>query len=374
MCQKARLLLADGTSYEGVGIGAPGVTTGELCFNTGMTGYQEMYSDPSYYGQILISTAAHIGNYGTVNEEDEAAGPQISGVVLRSCSSFQARTSSSQSLHDYLTRHKRTGIAGVDTRALVRHLGKTGAQNALICNVPQPDFAALKKQLAAVPAMAGIDLSASVTTPQAYDFGSVTPKAKLAVLDFGVKRAMLRHFTSRKVGGRVFPASTSFAVLAAYAADGYFLSNGPGDPAAMDAVLPVIQELLGTGKPLFGICLGHQLLARAYGVTTYKLPFGHRGLNHPILDNEENKAFISVQNHGFAVDKVSAKACNMLRITHVHLNDGTVSGLRVKEKPVFSVQFHPEATPGPQDGAYLFDKFVQSLFSLKKENACVSHR
>lgn len=372
MRTEALLLLADGSLYKGTRIGAAGTVGGELCFNTGMTGYQEVYSDPSYYGQILISTAAHIGNYGTVSAENESTGPQLRGIVIQNYATFQSRAAAEQSLDAYLSQHPCIGIADVDTRALVRHLTHTGAQNALISTVKKP-VNVLKALLDKVPAMEGLDLAEKVSTAKAYVFGPTRPQARIAVLDFGIKRAILKHFESRNIGGMVFPARSTWAEIAKYEADGYFLSNGPGDPAAMDYVLPLIRELLATQKPLFGICLGHQLLARAYGLRTYKLPFGHRGLNHPILDQETKKAFVSTQNHGFAVDKKSVNRCKDVQITHTHLNDGTVAGIRVKDKPAFSVQFHPEAAPGPQETSYLFDRFAHMLYHKEKKKARVSH-
>ena len=372
MFEAAYLLLADGSRYEGKAIGLPAVTTGQLCFNTAMTGYQEVYSDPSYYGQILISTVAHVGNYGVIPKEDEAEGPQVRGIVIRHYSPHYSRASAKESLHSYLLRHRCTGIVGVDTRALVRHLVREGAQNALICANDEP-LERLQQKLSETPSIEGLDFSMHVTTPKAYAFGPDTPKVKVAVLDFGIKRAILRQLAARGIGGMVFPANTTFETLSAYPADGYFLSNGPGDPAAMDKVVPVIEELVATGRPLFGICLGHQLLARACGLKTHKLHFGHRGINHPILDKRTKQAFISTQNHGFVVDQASVAACQTLDVTHVHLNDGTVAGIHLQNKPIFSVQFHPEASAGPQDGEYLFDKFADYLSAVRKEKTYVSY-
>lgn len=363
----ALLLLADGALYRGHALGARGISYGELCFNTGMTGYQEVYSDPSYYGQILISTTAHVGNYGVLDSESESKGPQVSGVVLNSYSDYISRAAATKSLEDYLIEHNRVSITGIDTRSVVQHLTQTGTQNALICSASPPSsIEALKEILYKAPTMEGRDLSAQVTTSEAYSFGPSTPKYRIAVLDFGIKRSMLKHFATRGIGGKVFPARTSFETLTSYDAEGYFLSNGPGDPAAMDYVLPIIQQMIKSQKPIFGICLGHQLLARSYGVSTYKLPFGHRGMNHPVLDKRQKKAFMSTQNHGFSVDRSSFERCHLLEETHTHLNDGTVSGLRAVDTPVFSVQFHPESTPGTHDALYLFDQFTQMLQAASK--------
>ena len=365
------LLLSDGSLYKGQALGAIGTTAGELCFNTGMTGYQELYSDPSYYAQILINTTVHVGNYGTLSEEDESKGAQIRGLVLNNYSPYVSRGRSQRTLEDYLLAHSCVSITGVDTRALVRHLTRQGAQNAVICSEDR-SVQSLEALLAEIPSMEGLDLSEQVTTPKAYAFGPALPRVRIACVDFGMKRSILRHFSDREIGGMVFPAHVSFEELSSYEAEGYFLSNGPGDPSAMDYVLPLIKDMRATRKPIFGICLGHQLLARSYGVETYKLAFGHRGLNHPIMDKVRQRAFVSTQNHGFSIKRSSLEKCKEVEETHTHLNDGTVAGIRDVSQPAFSVQFHPESTPGPRDAGYLFDQFVGMLKDNQKNKKYVA--
>ena len=363
--KKAYLLLEDGEVYEGLSVGTQGTSSGELCFNTGMTGYQEVYTDPSYYGQIIVHTSVHIGNYGVKQGEDESEAPKIRGVVMQHSSETYSRATAQSSLRDYLCAHNIVAIANIDTRALVRHIIKKGVLNALITTTPRA-IDTLNEQLVHTPSMAGQELASQVSTSAAYNFGPLEAATRVAIIDFGIKKSMLQCFMQHNIRGRVFPWNVSFQVLDTYAADGYFLSNGPGDPAAMDEALPTIQALVATHKPLMGICLGHQLLARAFGVDTYKLKYGHRGLNHPIWDEKEQRAIITSQNHGFSVSSASLSKCEALRLTHRHLNDHTVAGLEVIGKPVFSVQFHPESSPGTHDSMYLFEKFARLLKSSKQ--------
>jgi len=356
---KALLLLEDGTLIEGKAIGRIGTHGGEICFNTGMTGYQEIYTDPSYYGQIIVNTTSHIGNYGVLNEEQESEAPKIAGLVVNRFSHNFSRKTADESLQDYLDKHGIVGIAELDTRMLVRHIRDKGAMNAIISS-EITDPTELKKALDKVPSMDGLELSSKVCTQEPFVVGQGNTY-KVAVLDLGIKNSILDNFTSRGCECKVFPAKTPFAQIQAYAPHGYFISNGPGDPAAMDYAVETVKQILDTNKPVFGICLGHQILARACQVGTYKMHHGHRGLNHPIRNLETGLCEVTSQNHGFGVVRQEVENSEVLTETHVHLNDHTVAGLRHKEKPAFSVQYHPEASPGPHDSRYLFDDFITML-------------
>ncbi|MFD2035527.1 glutamine-hydrolyzing carbamoyl-phosphate synthase small subunit [Belliella marina] len=359
--QKATLLLADGTIFHGTLIGKPGTNGGEICFNTGMTGYQEIYTDPSYTGQIVVSTTSHIGNYGVIEDEVESDSPTIAGIVVNSFSEIHSRLDASGSLQDYLASHNITGIADIDTRKLVRHLRSQGAMNAIISSEYEGDLAGLKAELNMVPDMNGLELSSKVCTKEPYFFGDENSQIRVACLDFGIKKNILRNLADRGVYCKVFPAKTSIEELSAWNPSGYFLSNGPGDPAVMDYAVSTTKSILDTGLPVFGICLGHQVLAEACGVSTYKMHHGHRGLNHPIKNILTGKSEITSQNHGFVVKKEDVENNKELVITHVHLNDGTIAGIKLKNKPAFSVQYHPESSPGPHDSRYLFDDFVSLM-------------
>lgn len=355
----AILVLADGAYFKGYAAGMRGITTGEICFNTGMTGYQEIFTDPSYFGQILVNTNAHIGNYGTMPVDDESAGVKIAGLVVKNFSQHYSRQQGDASLHDYLTRNKIVAISGIDTRALVKHIRHDGAMNAIISST-ELSVEALQAKLAEVPGMEGLELSSSVSTEQPYDVDSfVDVRFKVAVLDLGVKKNILKHLASRGCQLRVFPAKTPAAAIAAWSPDGFFMSNGPGDPGAMDYAVDTAKYFLAQQVPMFGICLGHQILARAMGVSTYKMHHGHRGANHPVINKRTGKSEITTQNHGFGVnpDELAASV-DRIEITHVNLNDYTIEGIAVKGKPAFSVQYHPEASPGPHDSHYLFDDFI----------------
>ncbi|MDN3686883.1 glutamine-hydrolyzing carbamoyl-phosphate synthase small subunit [Cyclobacterium jeungdonense] len=358
--KKATLLLADGTAFTGSLVGSHGTNGGEICFNTGMTGYQEIYTDPSYTGQIIVNTTPHIGNYGVVDEDEQSERPLISGIVVNDFSEIYSRLDASGSLQEYLERHGITGIADVDTRKLVRHIRSKGAMNAIISS-EFDDLDQLKKELDKVPDMNGLELSSTVSTTQPYFFGDENAPIKIACVDYGIKRNILRCLADRGVYCKVFPAKTSFSEMEAWNPDAYFLSNGPGDPAVMEYAVITTKEILEQDKPLFGICLGHQILARACDVSTYKMHHGHRGLNHPIKNLLTGKSEITSQNHGFVVTREDIDQNNQLEITHLHLNDGTVAGIKLKNKRAFSVQYHPESAPGPHDSRYLFEQFISLI-------------
>lgn len=365
MSEKAYLLLADGLLLEGRAIGKRGTSGGEICFNTGMTGYQEIYTDPSYYGQIVVTTTAHIGNYGTVNEEQESDHPQISGIVVNDFSDEFSRKTSKESLQDYLERNNVVGIADVDTRKLVRHIRSTGAMNAIISSEHSPEQ--LKEELKKVPSMDGLELSSIVSTKKPYFVGDPKSSIKIAALDYGIKTNILRNLSSRGCYVQVFPAKTTLSEMEKWSPDGYFLSNGPGDPSVMDYAIKTVKDILNTDKPVFGICLGHQILALSCGVSTYKMHHGHRGLNHPVKNLITGLGEMTSQNHGFGVSEKDIEKNPNVEVTHLHLNDNTIMGIRLKNKKAFSVQYHPEASPGPHDSNYLFDQFVAMVRESKKE-------
>lgn len=362
--KKALLLLEDGTTYEGYSIGKSGTSGGEICFNTGMTGYQEIYTDPSYYGQIIVNTTSHIGNYGVHADEDESDHPMIKGLVVNDFTYQYSRNTATEGLHEYLTRHNTVGIAGLDTRMLVRYIRTKGAMNAIITSEIF-DLDQLKDELSKVPKMESLELSSIVTTKEVYDVGEDNTGLKIAVLDFGIKRSILKNFQKRNCQCRVFPAKTTFKEMEDWSPDGYFLSNGPGDPAAMDYAVTTVKDILAANKPLFGICLGNQLLARAVEIDTFKMHHGHRGLNHPVKNLNSGRSEVTSQNHGFSVNMDSLKNSKAAELTHLDLNDNTVEGLRLNDKPAFSVQYHPESSPGPHDSTYLFDDFIQLINDQK---------
>ena len=354
-------MLEDGTIFYGKSVANKEHTAfGEICFNTGMTGYQEIFTDPSYFGQIMVLTNAHIGNYGAALDEVESDGVKIAGLVCKNFSYTYSRPHANESLEMFLERNNTFAISDVDTRALVSHIREHGAQNAVI-STRVDEIEALKNELKAVPSMAGLELSSKVSTTEPYFFGESDAPYKVAVLDIGVKKNILRCLAERGAYLKVFPYNTPFSELKAWNPDGYFLSNGPGDPEPLVEAIETTKEILASGKPLFGICLGHQVLALANGVSTFKMHNGHRGINHPVLNLISKRGEITSQNHGFAVSKEEVQAHAELEITHEHLNDQTVAGIRLKDKPAFSVQYHPEASPGPHDSRYLFDEFITSL-------------
>lgn len=362
----ALILLADGTIFHGKSVGdKEGTSFGEVCFNTGMTGYQEIFTDPSYFGQLMVTTNAHIGNYGATAKETESDTVKISGLICRNFSYTHSRKDAQESLESFLNKNHLFAISDVDTRALVSHIRDNGAMNAVISS-DVDNIEALKIQLKEVPNMDGLELASKVSTQNPYFFGEETAPFKVAALDIGIKRNILRNLAKRGAYIKVFPFDTSFEEMKAWNPDGYFLSNGPGDPKPLKNAIKVAKQIIEANEPLFGICLGHQVIALANGISTYKMHNGHRGINHPVKNLLTGKGEITSQNHGFAINREETEAHKDVEITHVHLNDHTVAGIRMKDKNVFSVQYHPEASPGPNDATYLFDQFINSL---KKEVA-----
>jgi carbamoyl-phosphate synthase small subunit len=354
---EALLLLADGTLFRGRSIGADGVAMGEICFNTGMTGYQEIFTDPSYTGQIMTMASPHIGNYGIKDGEEESGRITIAGLVVKKFSAVWSRPGGSLSLDDHLKAHGVVGISDVDTRKLVRHIRDNGAQNAII-GPASMSVDELRARLAVAPSMEGLELSSRVSTSELYETGPADGRFRVALVDFGVKRNIERCLAERGCRVRVFPMGTALEDMLAWKPQGFLLSNGPGDPGAMPASVELVHAIVDTGLPVFGICLGHQLLAESLGMRTEKMHHGHRGINHPVKDLTTGRDEITSQNHGFVVKRGDAEANPAVMITHKHLNDGSVAGIALKDRPVFSVQYHPEAGPGPLDGRYLFDRFV----------------
>jgi carbamoyl-phosphate synthase small subunit len=363
--KRALVLLADGTIFYGKSVGIEGTSTGEICFNTGMTGYQEIFTDPSYFGQIMVTANAHIGNYGINDTEVESDGVKISGLICRNFSFTHSRVDSNGNLKDWFEKHNIVAISDVDTRALVAYIRDNGAMNAII-STDIDNIEGLKKQLANVPTMEGLELASKVSTKKAYYIGDENAPIKIAALDIGIKKNILRNLTSRGAYIKVYPFNSKFSELAAFNPDGYFISNGPGDPEPLIDAQEVAKEIIKSNVPLFGICLGHQVIALANGISTYKMHNGHRGINHPVKNLLTGKGEITSQNHGFAINKEEAENNKDIEITHVHLNDHTVAGIRLKNKSVFSVQYHPEASPGPHDSEYLFDQFIESIKEAKK--------
>ncbi len=362
--QPAILLFEDGTLYRGKSLGATGTMGGEVCFNTGMTGYQEIYTDPSYFGQIIVNTNAHIGNYGVQLEvEDESTSIKISGMVCNNFSQIYSRKQADFSLQTYLEKSGVVGIYDIDTRRLVRQVRSRGVMNAIISSEVL-DEKQLMEKLKEVPNMDGLELSSIVSTKQPYFVGDeMQGKYKIAVMDYGIKKSILLNLTKRGCYCKIFPAKTPVTEILAWNPDGFFVSNGPGDPAAMLYAVETVQQLLETNKPLFGICLGHQILALASGISTYKMHHGHRGLNHPVKNYQTGLCEITSQNHGFAVNPEEVNDHTDVEVTHINLNDNTIEGIRRTDKPAFSVQYHPEASPGPHDSRYLFDNFMTLLSS-----------
>ena len=358
--KKAVLLLADGTIFYGKAIGNEGTAFGEVCFNTGMTGYQEIFTDPSYFGQLMVTTNPHIGNYGVNVNEMESGSIKIAGLICKNFSYNYSRVDAEGSLEEFFNTHNLFAISDVDTRALVSYIRDNGAMNAVI-STDVDDIDGLKKQLSEIPQMEGLELASKVSTKEPYYYGDENARFKIAALDIGVKENILRNFAKRDAYIKVFPYNSTFEELSAWNPDGYFLSNGPGDPEPLIEAQSLAKTIIEKNLPLFGICLGHQVIALANGVSTYKMHNGHRGINHPVKNLVTGKGEITSQNHGFAVNREEAEAHTDLEITHLHLNDATVAGIAMKSKNCFSVQYHPEASPGPHDSSYLFDQFIESL-------------
>ncbi|WP_286760962.1 glutamine-hydrolyzing carbamoyl-phosphate synthase small subunit [Salegentibacter sp. UBA1130] len=363
--KKAIILLEDGTIFHGKAVGdKDGKAVGEVCFNTGMTGYQEIFTDPSYYGQLMVTTNAHIGNYGTLAEESESDKAKISGLICKNFSYTHSRPAANKSLQEFLDDSNLFAISDVDTRALVTYIRENGAMNAII-STDVDNIEGLKKELAEVPDMNGLELASKVSTKEPYYFGNENATYKIAALDVGIKKNILRNFDQRDVYVKVFPYNATYEEMSEWNPDGYFLSNGPGDPAPLDSAINLTKTIIEKDHPLFGICLGHQIIAIANGIKTYKMHHGHRGINHPVKNLKTGKGEITSQNHGFSVDKAETEANNEVEITHICLNDDTVGGIAMKNKNCFSVQYHPEASPGPHDASYLFDEFMDRIKRVK---------
>lgn len=356
----AILLLEDGTVFRGKAAGKVGTTTGEIAFNTGMTGYQEIFTDPSYYRQILVMTPSHIGNYGTQENEVESDSVKIAGLVCKKFSDVHSRPSGDATVQEYFENNGIVGISDVDTRALVRHIRQAGAMNAIISS-DTLDVEELKKQLKEVPSMEGLELSSKVSTKEPFFMGNPDAELKVSVMDYGVKLNILRCLADRGCYLKVFPYNTKLDEVLEWNPDGVMLSNGPGDPAAMPNETAVVEELMTKNVPTFGICLGHQILSIASGLSTKKMFNGHRGINHPVKNLVTGKGEITSQNHGFVVDTDSAEGHSNVEITHKHLNDDTLAGIKRTDVPAFSVQYHPEASAGPHDSRYLFDDFINLM-------------
>lgn len=363
--QKAILLLEDGKVFEGKAAGKIGTTTGEICFNTGMTGYQEIFTDPSYFGQIVVMNNVHVGNYGIEESEVESDSIKISGMICKKFNEGFSRKRAQQSLQEYFEKNNVVSISDVDTRAIVRYIRDKGAMNCVISS-ENTDVDSLKKILAKVPKMEGLELSSKVATKKIFEMGDKSSKFKVAVVDFGTKLNILRSLTERGCYLRVFPMKTSLKEMLEFNPDGFMLTNGPGDPGVMKDEIALVKQIVNTGKPVFGICFGHQLLAESQGIKTYKMHAGHRGINHPVKNLISGKCEVTSQNHGFSVKAEDVESNPNIEITHVNLNDGTIEGVRLKDKPAFSVQHHPEACPGPYDSRYLFDQFVENMVKSKK--------
>ncbi len=377
--QPALLVLADGTTYRGLSFGAPGTTIGEVVFNTGMTGYQEVLTDPSYSGQIVTFTYPELGNTGVNAEDEESNEPQIKGAIARNICPRPSNWRSTQSLPEYLKEHQVPGIYDIDTRALTRKIRTVGSMNGAI-STEILDPTELLEKVQSAPSMAGLNLVQKVTTKEIYQWSEATnpdwefnpavsgdsgEQFTVVAIDFGVKKNILRRLASYGCRVVVVPANTAPAEILKYNPDGIFLSNGPGDPSAVTEGIETTKELLKSSKPVFGICMGHQVLGLALGADTFKLKFGHRGLNQPA--GLQQQVEITSQNHGFAINADSLAA--EVEITHLNLNDQTVAGLRHKSLPLFSVQYHPEASPGPHDADYLFERFVQTMRDARKAKA-----
>ena len=362
---KAVVLFEDGSFFEGSAAGVSGTSTGEVCFNTGMTGYQEIFTDPSYFGQVLVTTNVHVGNYGIKNSDTESGKVQISGLICKNFTNDYSRPMADQEIQKYFEDNHLVCIYDIDTRAIVKNIRSKGAMNCVISSEIF-DQIELQKILDLVPSMEGLELASLVSTPEVYEMGDINAALRVAVMDFGTKRNILRSLAERGCFLKIFPAKSPLEEIMKFNADGFFLSNGPGDPASMDYAILIVKELLRTKKPMFGICLGHQILALANDIPTHKMHHGHRGANHPVINLKTGKCEITSQNHGFTVMANDVlNSSDTIEITHRNLNDESIEGIRMKNQPAFSVQYHPEANPGPHDSKYLFDDFVNLLKQAK---------
>lgn len=369
--KRALILLADGTIFYGKSVGnKEGTAFGEVCFNTGMTGYQEIFTDPSYFGQLMIATNAHIGNYGANKDEVESDSIKIAGLICKNFSYNYSRPNAQLSLLEFLDQNKLFAISDVDTRALVSYIRDHGAMNAVI-STDVDNIDGLKASLKEIPDMKGLELASKVSTQEPYFYGDEDATYKIAALDIGIKKNILRNLAKRDAYIKVFPYNSTFEEMNTWQPDGYFISNGPGDPEPLKNAIETAKKIIASDKPLFGICLGHQVVALANGVSTYKMYNGHRGINHPVINLGTSRGEITSQNHGFAINRKETEAHDDLIITHIHLNDDTVAGIRMKDKMVFSVQYHPEASPGPHDSDYLFDEFFEIIRSSVQKNQLV---
>ncbi len=361
---KALILLQDGTIFFGKALGVKGTAYGELCFNTGMTGYQEIFTDPSYYGQLMVTTNSHIGNYGVNEKEVESESPKIAGLICKNFNSKFSRPLADDSLQNFFIKHNIVAISDVDTRALVSYIRDNGAMNAVI-STDTNGIDKLKINLKNLPSMEGLELASKVSTKKTYYFGDSNSKFRIAALDLGIKKNILRNLSKRDAYIKVFPFNATFDEMSEWNPDGYFISNGPGDPEPLKNSIQTAKDILKTKIPLFGICLGHQIIALANGISTYKMHNGHRGINHPVINLITGKGEISSQNHGFAINREETESNPNVEITHVHLNDNTIAGIKIKNNNCFSVQYHPEASPGPHDSSYLFDQFIEMINNNK---------
>ena len=356
----AILMLADGTTFKGKSYGASITKTGEICFNTGMTGYQEIFSDPSYYKQIVVCTHVHIGNYGKIETESESNEMKISGLVCKNFSTFSSRQLADGNIKNWFLEENIPVIADLDTRAIVRYIRDKGAMNAILSSEDLTEEE-LKMRLNSEPSMEGLELSSFVSTTYSYTEGNEVGAIRVALLDLGVKQSIIRNLAKLGCFVKVFPAKTPFQEMLEFKPDGFVISNGPGDPSVMEYAVKTVKKIIDSRIPLFGICLGHQILAKALGAGTYKMFNGHRGINHPIKNLITGKSEVTSQNHGFAVIKEDVDKNENIEITHIHLNDNTVAGIRLKSGLAFSVQYHPEAAPGPHDSTYLFHDFIKMI-------------
>lgn len=356
----AILLLQDGTLFKGKAYGAIATATGEIAFNTSMTGYQEIFTDPSYTGQVLIMNNCYTGNYGVKNTDVESDSVKINALICKNIVEKDSRHQADDNLQNYLDSNNLPCIYDIDTRALVSHVRKKGAMNCIV-STDGTAIQDLQKLLAATPNMEGLEISSTISTKNSYTIGAENAKYKIAVYDYGVKKNILNCLVERDCYLKVFNAKTPLKIVNEFEPDAYFISNGPGDPSTMQYAVDIVKEILETRKPLFGICLGNQLLGLANGIGTYKMHSGHRGGNHPVMNLATKLSEISTQNHGFALNVADIEKNENVEITHYNLNDNSIEGIRITDKPAFSVQYHPEATPGPHDSRYLFDDFIKMI-------------